>query len=155
MGGQGNFSEPRLGIDVKHSPDVVTPKLEALRAYQHSLLTPPVPERIFDKDMAARGEIVFEKSCASCHVGVSGTDNNTDGKLHTAAEIGVDGAYAARTATKGYRTTPLRGLWQHAPFFHDGAAATLEDVVKQYNQVRALGLTSAQQSNLVQFLKSR
>ena len=27
MGGQGNFSDPRLGIDVKHSPDMVGPKL--------------------------------------------------------------------------------------------------------------------------------
>ena len=37
MGGQGNFSDKRLGIDVKHSPDLVTPKLAALRAYQHSI----------------------------------------------------------------------------------------------------------------------
>ena len=155
MGGQGNFTEPRLGIDVKHSPDVVTPKLDALRAYQHSLLTPTAPERAFDKDMAALGKIVFEKSCASCHVGGSGTDNNTAGKLHAAAETGVDGAYAARSASKGYRTTPLRGLWQHAPFFHDGSAASLEDVVAQYNKVRALGLSSAQISHLVQYLKSR
>ena len=42
MGGQGNFSDPRLGIDVKHSPDLVTSKLPALRAYQHSL---PAPHR--------------------------------------------------------------------------------------------------------------
>jgi len=41
MGGQGNFADPRLGIDVKHSPDMVTLKLAALRAYQHSLLAPP------------------------------------------------------------------------------------------------------------------
>ena len=27
MGGHGNFSDPRLGIDVKFSPDMVTPKL--------------------------------------------------------------------------------------------------------------------------------
>jgi hypothetical protein len=43
MGGQGNFSDPRLGIDVKHSPDMVTSKLPALRAYQHSLPAPPPP----------------------------------------------------------------------------------------------------------------
>jgi hypothetical protein len=39
MGGQGNFSDPRLGIDVKHAPDLVTSKLPALR-YQHSLHLP-------------------------------------------------------------------------------------------------------------------
>jgi hypothetical protein len=27
MHGQGNFSDPRLGIDIKHSPDLVGPKL--------------------------------------------------------------------------------------------------------------------------------
>ena len=155
MGGQGNFSEPRLGIDVKHSPDLVTPKLEALRAYQHSLEAPPAPDRTFDPEMAERGSEVFQKVCATCHVTGSSSDNNTKGKLHTAEETGVDGRYAERSATKGYRATPLRGLWQHPPYFHDGSAATLKDVVTQYNKVRALGLTPAQQSNLVEYLKSR
>ena len=31
MHGQGNFSDPRLGIDIVHTPDLVTPKLPALR----------------------------------------------------------------------------------------------------------------------------
>ena len=43
MGGQGNFSDPRLGIDVKHSPDMVGSKLPALRAYQHSIEAPAAP----------------------------------------------------------------------------------------------------------------
>ncbi|WP_340527235.1 hypothetical protein [Cupriavidus necator] len=45
--------------------------------------------------------------------------------------------YAARSATKQYRTTPLRGIWQHAPYFHDGSAATLTDVVQTYNARQA------------------
>jgi len=154
MGGQGNFADPRLGIDVKHSPDMVTSKLPALGAYQHSLPTPPPPAGSFDAAVAGRGRLVFERTCASCHIGGSGTDNNT-GKLHAAAETGVDGAYAARTANKAYRTTPLRALWQHAPYFHDGSAATLADVVAHYNRVRSLGLTADQQRDLVEYLKSR
>jgi len=153
MGGQGNFSDPRLGIDVKHSPDLVTPKLPALRAYQHSLPAPPPPAGSFDRAIADRGRVVFNRTCASCHVGGSGTDNN-NGTLHAPADTGVDGAYAARTATKAYRTTPLRGLWQHAPYFHDGSAATLADVVAHYNRVRRLGLTADQQRDLVEYLKS-
>jgi len=27
---------------------------------------------------------------------------------------------------------PLRALWQHPPYFHDGSAATLADVVTHY-----------------------
>ena len=154
MGGQGNFSDPRLGIDVKHTPDLVTPKLAALRAYQHSLAAPPAPAGSFDATAATRGRAVFDRACASCHVGVSGTDNNT-GTLHPPADTGVDGAYAARTANKAYRTTPLRALWQHPPYFHDGSAATLADVVAHYNRVRKLNLTADQQRDLVEFLKSR
>ena len=77
----------------------------------------------------------------------------TTGILHPPADTGVDGAYAARTATKAYRTTPLRGLWQHAPYFHDGSAATLADVVAHYNRVRTLGLTAEQQRELVEYLE--
>ncbi len=154
MGGQGNFSDKRLGIDVKHSPDLVTPKLPALRAYQHSLPTPPPPAGSFDAAGAGRGRTVFDKSCASCHVGGSGTDNNDGDKLHQPAETGMDAAYAMRTANKAYRATPLRGLWQHPPYFHNGSAATLADVVTHYNQVRKLNLTPEQQRDLIEYLKS-
>jgi mono/diheme cytochrome c family protein len=154
MGGQGNFSDARLGIAVSHSPDLVTSKLPALRAYQHSLPTPPPPAGSVDAAVAARGRPVFDQACASCHVGGSGTDNNNNGKLHAPAETGVDGAYAARTASKAYRTTPLRGLWQHPPYFHDGSAATLADVVTHYNRVLKLALTADQQRELVEYLKS-
>jgi len=63
-------------------------------------------------------------------------------------------AYAARTANKAYRTTPLRALWQHPAYFHDGSAATLTVVVAHYNRVRPLGLTAEQQRDLVEYLKS-
>ena len=153
MGGRGNFSDPRLGIDVKHSPDMVSSQLPALRAYQHSLRTPAPPVGSVDAAIAARGRTVFDRSCASCHVGGAGTDNNS-GKLHTPTETGVDGTYAARTVNKAYRTTPLRALWQHPPYFHDGSAATLADVVTHYNRARTLGLTAEQQRELVEYLKS-
>jgi len=63
-------------------------------------------------------------------------------------------AYAARTANKAYRTTPLRALWQHPAYFHDGSAATLADLVTHYNRVRTLDLTVEQQRDLVEYLKS-
>ena len=154
MHGHGNFSDPRLGIDIRQTPDLVGPKLAALRAYQHSLAAPPPPDGSFDPAMADRGRTVFDGSCASCHVGGTGTDNNT-GALHAPAETGMDGAYAARTATKAYRTTPLRALWQHPPYFHDGSAKTLTAVVAHYDRVRKLKLTQQQQLDLVEYLKSR
>jgi mono/diheme cytochrome c family protein len=153
MHGHGNFSDPRLGIDIRQSPDMVGPTLAALAAYQHSLQAPRPPAGSFDAAAAERGRAVFDQSCARCHVGATGTDNNA-GALHAPAETGMDGAYAARTAAKAYRTTPLRGLWQHPPYFHDGSAATLEAVVDHYDRVRTLNLTPTQKADLVQFLKS-
>jgi len=153
MGGQGNFSDPDLGINVTHSPDLVTPKLPALRDYQLSLVAPPAPEGSYDAAAAKRGQELFDQNCARCHVGRNGTDNN-DGVLHAPKETGVDGAYAQRTKTKAYRTTPLRGLWQHPPYFHDGSKKTLEDVVEHYDKVLSLGLSEAQQGDLAEFLKT-
>jgi cytochrome c peroxidase len=63
-------------------------------------------------------------------------------------------SYAARSATKLYRTTPLKGAWQHAPYFHDGSAASFIDVVQAYNTKRSLGLTPQQMADLAEYLKS-
>ncbi|HYJ78589.1 MAG TPA: hypothetical protein VEW03_03230, partial [Longimicrobiaceae bacterium] len=153
MHGHGNFSDPRLGIRIVQTPDMVTPKLAALRAYQHSLAAPPPPAGSFDAAAAERGRGVFNGSCASCHVDGNLTDNNR-GVLHEPAETGMDGAYAARTVNRRYRTTPLRGLWQHPPYFHDGSAATLPAVVEHYDSVRRLNLSEAQKRDLVEYLKT-
>src|SRR5688572_30179093 len=153
MHGRGNFSDPRIGVNITQEPDLVTPKLAALRAYQHSLPAPPAPGAFYDRGAAQRGKAVFDANCASCHVGGTGTDNNS-GVLHAPSETGMDSAYAARTANKRYRTTPLRGLWQHGPYFHDGSAKTLDDVVEHYVNVRKLQLTRGQRRELVEYLKS-
>lgn len=153
MHGRGSFADPRLGIDVRQSPDMVTPKLAGLRSYQHSLASPLPPNGSFDVAAADRGRALFNMSCAGCHVGGTGTDNN-DGTLHAPEETGMDAAYALRTANKRYRTTPLRALWQHPPYFHDGSAATLAAVVGHYDRVRKLRLSDEQKRDLVEYLKS-
>jgi cytochrome c5 len=153
MHGQGNFSEARLDIHIRQTPDFVTPRLAALGAYQHSLLAPEPPAGSVDPVIAERGRAVFDRSCAGCHVGASGTDNNA-GTLHAPKATGMNAAYAARTATGAYRTTPLRGLWQHPPYFHDGSAKTLTAVVTHYDRVLGLRLSASQQRELVEYLKS-
>lgn len=153
MHGRGNFSDPRLGIDISQSPDLVTPKLAALRGYQHSLETPAPPTGSFDAPAAESGRALFVTNCAGCHVDAASTDNNS-GALHAPAETGMNAAYAVRTASKKYRTTPLRALWQHAPYFHDGSAPTLAAVVDHYNRVRTLRLSDQDKRNLVEYLKS-
>ena len=48
----------------------------------------------------------------------------------------------------------LRGLAARAPYFHNGMAATLKDVVDFYQDRFNLGLTDQEQHDLVNFLKS-
>ena len=161
MGGQGNFRDPRVGIDIRQTPDLVTPKLAALLEYQLSLRPPAPPEGSFDPVAASRGRRLFraEAQCASCHQGPTFTDvlNGPTPQvplLHEPAEVGMDPRYAARSATGKYRTTPLRALWQHAPYFHDGSAPDLLAVVDHYDRLFALKLTPSQKADLVEYLKS-
>lgn len=156
MHGAGSFADSRLGLHIISKPDLVTGKLAALRAYQFSLAPPRPASRSFDAPAASRGRLVFNTSgkCATCHnPATSFTDINA-GKMHDPSETGMDEAYANRTPEKRYRTTPLRGAWQHPPYFHDGSAPTLEAVVAHYDHTLSLGLTGAQKSDLVQYLKS-
>jgi hypothetical protein len=48
----------------------------------------------------------------------------------------------------------LRGLAARAPYFHNGSAATLLDVVNFYNQRFGIGFTDQQKKDLVNFLKT-
>jgi cytochrome c peroxidase len=100
-----------------------------------------------------------DAGCASCHTKPAFTDvlrlpGNDQPLLHAPAETGMEPLYALRSATNGYRTAPLRGVWQHPPYFHDGSAKDLPAVVSHYNTVQSLGLTAQQQADLVEYLKS-
>jgi cytochrome c peroxidase len=48
----------------------------------------------------------------------------------------------------------LRGLASRAPYFHNGSAATLMDVVNFYDQRFGIGFTNQQKTDLVNFLNS-
>lgn len=158
MGGLGRFSDPRLPLSVRHgNVDLVGDKLPALQAYQLSLAAPLPPTGSFDTAAAARGRTLFEGKarCASCHAGALFTDAAQ--RLHPRADSMAEPespSYASRSATKMYRTTPLRGNWQHPPYFHDGSAATQEDVVARYNARQALGLSAAEIRDVAQYLRS-
>jgi mono/diheme cytochrome c family protein len=155
MHGQGSFHDARLGISITKTPDVVTPLLPALREYQLSLAAPKPAPGTVDQAAADRGKALFDgaANCVSCHRGTIYTDVN-EGILHTPAEVGQDPAFAARSVTGKYRTTPLRGLLQHAPYFHDGSAPTLDAVVDHYVRLFSLNLSAAQKADLVAYLKT-
>jgi hypothetical protein len=167
MHGKGNFSDPRLNnpakypiavengfYNVTHTPDLITSKLPALRAYQQSIDAPKPPSGSYDKAAAGKGKGIFlsKAKCATCHALPLYADN----VLHTAAEISIDDFEAMRSPTGKYRTTPLGGLFTRAKggFYHDGRFSTLMEVVNHYNDYNKLNLSQEDKNNLVEFLKS-
>lgn len=161
MGGLGAFSEPRTGVSVVNGDvDLVSDKLPALQQYQLTLPAPAPLPGSFDAAAAARGQALFTGAarCATCHNGPELTDANQ--RLHSPTEVvsepepGDAPSYASRSATKQYRTAPLKGVWQHPPYFHNGSALTLEEVVFTYNSRQSLGLSDAEMADLVEYLKS-
>jgi hypothetical protein len=65
------------------------------------------------------------------------------------SEVGVDSFQVDRSPTHMYRTAPLAGLWSH----QKGRFATPLDVVKHYDDLLKLGLSSTQRNDLVEYLK--
>ena len=159
MHGHGYFADARLNwvVDHRENDDLVTSNLPALQAYQYSISAPKAPAGSFDVAKAARGKILFSTKgqCASCHSGPLFTDVVDGGKLHPqSASVAIDKDYVKRSATKQWRVTPLKGIWQHPPYFHDASAKTLDAVVERYDQVRNLKLTADEKSDLTEYLKS-
>ena len=168
MHGKGTFSDSRLrdpiqfpvaaraGFDdVRNDPDLVSSKLPSLHVYQLALSAPPAPRSVYNPAAAARGKTVFESArCATCHVPPTFTEPGWN--IHPGEDIGIDDFQANRAPAKGYRTSPLRGLWTHAKggFYHDGRFATLMDVVDHYDLQLGLHLSRQEKSDLVQYLNS-
>ena len=169
MHGQGTFTDTRLDNatqfpiasennfgHVKNNKDLITSKLAGLKAYQLSLNAPTPPKGSFDAIAAANGKLLFQgkAQCAACHAGPAFTDSNK--KLHSAEEIGIDNFEASRSPTGKYRTTPLRGLFARSKggYYHDGRFATLNEVVVHYDKHFKLSLTPKEKSDLAEYLKS-
>ncbi len=163
---------------------------KALAAYQRTLLAgdSPFDRYLFRKESdaispeAKRGFQVFlDSKCDSCHLIMTEGLHPfalknvlfTDGKFHN---LGVDSAKSnpdpgLYTITGDqedwgrFRTPTLRNVSLTAPYFHDGSAATLADVVEFYDKggiknrgldpaMRPLNLSSQQKGDLVRFLES-
>ena len=108
---------------------------------------------------AAGGCSAMKRGCASCHQGPN--------VYRCAQRSQARPAGAARSRRSRHRAGLRRaerhrqvsddaaaGLWQHAPYFHDGSAPDLLAVVNHYDQQFGLNLSEAQKADLVEFLKS-
>jgi cytochrome c peroxidase len=122
----------------------------------------------------------YEGTCASCHdasnagnlsinapvdIGVSTQPPAADMPVYTFQRIS-DGT-TIQTTDPGmalvtgkwadmnkFQVPVLRGLAMRPPYFHDGSAATLADVVTYYNSRFDIGLSAQDQADLVAFLQT-
>ncbi len=199
MHGHGTFFDERiiingkpLNVDHRVGDDLITSILPQLEAYQWSIAAPALGTdgtkwgvaSDLNTQAVTRGKAIFEgqAKCSTCHSGSSFTDVNTFGLHPASASVALDKNYINFSATKQWRTTPLKGIWMHAPYFHDGSGALntttsrcmdgsdigslagatdrvrqdLACVVNRYNDPKELnlGLTDGQRVDLVEYLKS-
>jgi cytochrome c peroxidase len=104
-----------------------------------------------------------------CNPTVAGADFSVDGPYSEDRTTGRDGDFCSQTIPVGlWRTKGLRHVAETAPYFRDGQAATLEDVVDFYDrggdpdgtflggpkEIRPLHLTKDEKRALVEFLKT-
>jgi hypothetical protein len=80
--------------------------------------------------------------------------NNTTGATVTVTDPGLALTTGKWADIGKFKVPTLRGLDARAPYFHNGGAATLNQVVGFYNARFNLKLTSQQQGDLVAFLQA-
>jgi len=139
----------------------VSPDLDALAAYVGSLdRIPRSPHRNADgsltTDGAAGRTLFLELSCDECHAGDDFTDSALD-NLHDVGTLSALSGGRLGAELVGIDTPTLLGVWQTAPYLHDGSAPTLRDVLTTRNPDGAHGdtasLTETELDQLVSYLE--
>ncbi len=157
-GGEGLISGKTFGsgdTPLNHISSGLSSELDALAAYINGLGKDTVsrsPHRDYTgrlTEAAQRGQTVFaQQGCGSCH----STDAYRDGQSHDVGTITAASGNRLGGPLSAIRTPSLIELWASAPYFHDGSAATLEDVLARGDHQRAFSGT--EQADLIEFLRS-
>lgn len=129
--------------------------LDALAAYLQSLdKFGDSPHRANDGGLttnARAGETVFRTlNCASCHGGPEFT-LSAAGNLPNIGTLKPGSGKRLGENLTGLDIPTLRGLWNSAPYLHDGSAATLAQAVTAHQGVT---IGTADLANLVVYLQS-
>jgi cytochrome c peroxidase len=145
----------------------------ALASYQRALVSGGSP---FDAHamggpalsggaLAGYGLFFGKARCFSCHYGTNFTDETFHVTLVNDGDLGRASVTGRVRDGHRFKTPTLRNVGSTGPYFHDGSASTLAEVVSLYNmggarsdvvdsEIQPLGLTLAEQAALVEFLGS-
>jgi mono/diheme cytochrome c family protein len=155
--GRGDFGRFLMGAilltvsDTVHANRVDSHMNDVL-AYIQNIQPPPYPG-VIDSALAAKGKIIFGKSCAKCH-GTYGEGGSYPNLLIPQHVIGTDsminhsnyqysdmvswfndswfgkGDHPARLVPfNGFIAPPLDGVWITAPYLHNGSVPDIESLL--------------------------
>jgi len=140
--GRGFIADSALAQGTRNDPlgqpvAGLSKELDAMAAYVKTLdHVNPSPFRNPDGTMTAQGqagEAVFLRlGCDFCHTGKDMTDSSR-GLLHDVGTLKPSSGTRAGQPLLGIDTPTLLGVWETAPYLHDGSAATLRDVLVTTN----------------------
>ncbi|NQZ82846.1 MAG: Ig-like domain-containing protein [Colwellia sp.] len=147
FGGLGFMTDDAFNSGTRSAPlglpkAGVSPELDALSDYVSSLTrAPQSPYRNSDSTVtndAIAGKAIFRSlGCADCHVGTDGVD----GKRHDVGTLTTDSGQRLGGPLTGIDTPTLNGVWASAPYFHDGSARTLLEVIDRVGHGNGSSLT--------------
>jgi cytochrome c peroxidase len=80
--------------------------------------------------------------------------NRASGELRQLTDTGRGNVTGLWSDLARFKTPTLRGLSARAPYFHNGIAASLEDVVRHYERQLNFIFTDQQRQDLVAFLRA-
>jgi len=80
--------------------------------------------------------------------------NRTTGEERQLTDTGRGNVSGLWSDLGRFKTPTLRGLAARAPYFHNGIAATLDDVVRHYERQLGFRFTDQERADLVAFLKA-
>jgi cytochrome c peroxidase len=80
--------------------------------------------------------------------------NKQTGEIRKLTDAGLGNITGRWQDLGSFKTPTLRGLSARAPYFHNGIAATLEDVVRHYETRFGFIFTDAERADLVAFLSA-
>jgi cytochrome c peroxidase len=80
--------------------------------------------------------------------------NRVTGEMRQLTDTGEGNVTGLWNDLGKFKTPTLRALSARAPYFHNGIAVTLEDVVRHYEQHLNFVFTDQQREDLVAFLKA-
>lgn len=160
---EGRGFGSRTDADNVQDPELTFQQIQDLTEFLHSL---PAPERKGSTDpRVAAGERVFDTvGCAACHIptlqGAAGpVPLYSNLLLHNVMPAGFRGMAEPGAPMGFYRTPPLWGIGDTAPYMHDGRAEDLHGAIMAHDgeaaavRLRYEGLTLFDREALILFLE--